>query len=343
MSRREIEKPKKPFDAGLGDHAVSPREAIQIVAEGSWLKGSAEGPLDAYRHLLASLLIGHHFGEYGKGLIAFLNLTEQVAARNRGDENSRNSALNDIHNNLLGFSIGIGPGSLRQKIKNLSKLFSEGGTQSREEGKPAYSDISYGTRHDVNESLVIERLVDTWAIREDSLDKGAIHGPPPPPTKGAAAPDPKTEEQKVPETKTPPPVPIDPKTKTAEDQTYLQDLSREQLLELLKSLSALVRGAAIDLDQPQDDPREPPTPAMVAAKIQLAATKRPATVYEVLRNLLMLIDDNLTHEAILGFLRSIALPRLDDTYINPSVDWGVSDPPKQRTRRIQLIRRKRRV
>ena len=70
----------------------------------SGLPGGSDGPMDAYRHTLASAQLSYTIGPWSVRL--FTVLTERHAERKRDDAMDR-------HNNLLGAAIGASSTSLR--------------------------------------------------------------------------------------------------------------------------------------------------------------------------------------------------------------------------------------
>ena len=100
----------------------------------SGLPGGSDGPMDAYRHTLASAQLSYVLGP---GVVTvFTTLTERHPERNRDD-------AMDTHNNLLGAAIGAQAGSLREVRAEVLHRVRAGGVDRADPGQVTWLPSRY--------------------------------------------------------------------------------------------------------------------------------------------------------------------------------------------------------
>ncbi len=292
---------------------------ISVAARESGLPGSAEGPQDAYRHILGGVIVGHYFGVGGRAIVGLVNLLERHQPNRTLD-----SRLNDIHNNNVGFEIGLQDGTLDEKLGLVADMFRKPGGNDRQPGRPAYTNTEYGTAFDIRTHAVIDSLqgrMDGTARSKPTQTpapaSGDMHGPPPPPVERGEKPE-------------KPPVITRPLGKVVDENIALIDLSEKELLFLLRLLITEINPPSIDDDGVPEKPIDPPTLKQTLQKLRTEASG--VSLRDFMNAIITLNAGNpkLLEKSLLEFMRRLRTPNPQGTLLDAITDWTVTDPPKER-------------
>ena len=295
---------------------ANPYKKIQGAAVASGLPGSAEGPLDAYRHLLGGVLVGHFLGLAGTPAMEAVNYFEENQPGRTFD-----SRQNDIHNNNLGLSIGQGPGTLEEKLEHIADLFRVPGGNDRQLGRPAYSKTEYGSTFEVRTDSVLENLGHKSSTTEQNSNStpapvdGDPHGPPPPPN---------TDDSSE------PPAIFRPLGTVTEDDISILDMPSSQLLQLLKLIASQLIEPSIDDEGNDGRPTEPPRLEEIIQKLRASPESARITLNDLIQIIIALHgdDNDRLEQALLQFMKRNGLPNVGATLLDSMTDWTVSDPPQ---------------
>lgn len=291
---------------------------ISKAARQSGLPGSAEGPQDAYRHILGGLIVGHYFGIGGRAIVGLVNLVERHQPNRTLD-----SRLNDIHNNNVGFDIGVQDGTLEEKLGIVSDMFRKPGGADRQPGRPAYTNTQYGTQFEVRTHGVLDTLqgktdrkVPARPTQTPAPTSGDMHGPPAPPVEQG----PKPEK---------PPIITRPLGKIVDENTALIDLSEKELLFLLRLLLTEINPPSIDDDIPEK-PIDPPNLKQTLQKLRQEAAGLSLRDFMNAIITLNAGSPKLLEKTLLEFMHRLRTPNPEGTFLDAITDWTVTDPPKER-------------